>query len=252
MLGALVALAVVGQERTFVHSSTSEYKTYEMSGFTVLASPAAVSDRKACDQALGLLSNKLVEIKRILPHAAYEKLKGVKIWVERDNPDNLGAVYHPSKEWLKQHGYNTDKEKCVELGNIRNFVSWSQTTQPLMVLHELAHAYHHQVLGYDDKDVKARFDAAVASGAYDNVMFVSGGTKKAYALTNEKEFFAEVSESYFGCNDFYPFDRRQLASFDKPTYEMLVAAWGLPAGEARELGSSATDEVLRSLGRSRN
>ena len=28
-----------------------------------------------------------------------------------------------------------------------------------------------------------------------------------YALTNHKEFFAEMSEAYFGMNDFFPFNR---------------------------------------------
>ncbi len=32
-----------------------------------------------------------------------------------------------------------------------------------------------------------------------------GPTREHYALTDEKEFFAEMTEAYFGANDFYPF-----------------------------------------------
>lgn len=253
MIGAL-ALVILGLQdpapRPFVHSKTSEYKRYEMSGFVVLASPAAVNDRKACDEALGMLYVKLAEVRRILPRAAYEKLKGTKVWVERDNPELIGAAYHPSAEWLRMNGFNKDKEKGVEIGNIRNFVSWNQTTQPMMVVHELAHAYHHQVLGFDNKRVDGMFQSALAAKTYEKVSFVSGGERRHYALENAKEFFAEASEAYFGCNDFFPFDRRQLAAFDKETYAMLAETWGLQAGESKEIGSSATPEVLKGLGRS--
>jgi hypothetical protein len=259
---AFVLAALVGVEpgsaqdpplarRDFIHSPTSEYKKYEMSGFIVMASPTVVRDRKACDQALGLLYTKLAEIKRIVPRAAYEKIKGTKVWVERDNPENTGAVYHPSAAWLQQNGYNTDKEKGVEIGNIRNFVSWVETTQPMMVLHEVAHAYHDQVLSYKNPVVSAAFQAAVKSEQYELVQFVSGGKKRHYGLNNDKEFFAEASEAYFGCNDFYPFDRHQLSTFDRPTYEMLVGVWGLPSGESRTVGTSATAEVLKGMGRTK-
>lgn len=250
----LVLLAMLGVHQTpgsstFVHSKTSEYKQYEMSGFNVLASPAVVKDRKACDEALGLLYTRLAEAKRILPRAAYEKLKGIKVWVERDNPDNAGAVYHPSAEWLRMHGYNTDKERSVEIGNIRNFVVWNQATQPMMLIHELAHAYHHQVLGYGEKSIEAAFHASVDAKLYEDVPFVSGGRKRHYALENSKEYFAEASEAYFGCNDFFPFDRKQLASYDKATYALMVESWGMPSGESKDLGTSATPDVLKSLGR---
>jgi hypothetical protein len=248
---SLLLLAALTEQSAFVHSPTAEYKKLQLAGFTVLVSPAVMADARSAEQALGLLETKLREVKRVVPAQALEKIARTQVWVERDNPDVMGAVYHPSAEWLKDHGYNPDKEKGVEIGNIRNFVDWATRTQPMMVLHELAHAYHHQVVGYADKRVRAAFDAATKSGAYDKVLFVSGGEKKAYAMTNVMEYFAESSEAYFGVNDFFPFNRWQLLSTDRPMYEALVAAWGLPRGEAMAVGSSATPEVLRSIGRTR-
>jgi hypothetical protein len=52
-------------------------------------------------------------------------------------------------------------------------------------------------------------------------------------------------------NDFYPFDRWQLIKHDRPMYEVLVAAWGLPSGQSKVIGSSATTEVLKGVGRYR-
>lgn len=249
MLAAL-ALAACAQS-AFVHSKTSEYTVRTVGDFKVYVSPAAMSDKQGVFEALGLLDTKLSEIKRIVPGKAYTELAKVKIWVERDNPGNRGAVYHPSAKWLEDNGYNKDKEKSVELGNIRNFVDWATRTQPMMVLHELAHAYHHQVVGYGDKSIKTAYESAVESGSYDSVPFVSGGDKKAYALNNAMEYFAESSEAYFGVNDYFPFDRWQLVKHDRTGYEALVTAWGLPRGQSMVVGTSATPDVLKSMGRSR-
>ena len=39
------------------------------------------------------------------------------------------------------------------------------------------------------------------------------------------EYFAELSESYFGTNDFYPFIRAELKVHDPRGFEVLKAAW---------------------------
>ena len=45
------------------------------------------------------------------------------------------------------------------------------------------------------------FEKARLSSQYKSVEHVNGSTKKAYAMNNKKEYFAELSESYFGYND---------------------------------------------------
>jgi hypothetical protein len=47
-----------------------------------------------------------------------------------------------------------------------------------------------------------------------------------YALTDQKEFFAEMSESYFGMNDFFPFDRRELKREEPEIFKVLEDVWG--------------------------
>ena len=50
--------------------------------------------------------------------------------------------------------------------------------------------------------------------------------QRAYALTNAKEYFAELTEAYYGFNDFYPFNREQLQAFDPAGYALVEQAWG--------------------------
>jgi len=60
------------------------------------------------------------------------------------------------------------------------------------------------------------------------VAFITGGKKKAYAATNAAEYFAELSEAYFGKNDFFPFTKIELERHDPVGFEMLKKAWGEP------------------------
>jgi hypothetical protein len=64
--------------------------------------------------------------------------------------------------------------------------------------------------------------------------------REHYALTNQKEFFAEMTESYFGSNDFYPFVAGELKQAEPEIFELLAEIWGpLPVrGSARPKGKS--------------
>lgn len=114
----------------------------------------------------------------------------------------------------------------VELGNARNFISWTKQ-QPWMVLHEMAHAYNDQVIG-DDPRIKAAHEEMKKSGAYESVPYIGGGKKRHYALENEKEYFAESTEAFFGKNDFYPFVRAELEKADPRICALLKELWGRP------------------------
>jgi hypothetical protein len=70
-------------------------------------------------------------------------------------------------------------------------------------------------------------------GLYAKVKYLDRGERKAYATTDEKEYFAELSEAYFGRNDFFPFDRDELKAHDAAGYELMTRAWGQPRVEKR-------------------
>ena len=48
-----------------------------------------------------------------------------------------------------------------------------------------------------------------------------------YALTDQKEFFAEMTEAYFGMNDFFPFNRAELMTEEPEIFELLRKVWGV-------------------------
>lgn len=209
----------------FVQPPTSQYTRLKVSEFNVLVSPAAELTPKLLKPTLALLAFRLRQVKQEVPAAAFKRLKEVSLWIEVNDPRNAAAAYHPDAGWLKDNGYNVDMAHCVEIGNMANFLKW-QHIQPSMVLHELAHSFHFRVVGEADY-IKAAYEHAVASHIYDSVPFVTGGLRRAYALTNQYEYFAECSEAYFGRNDFFPFIRSEFKKFDPQGYAAIERAWGI-------------------------
>ncbi len=205
---------------------TSEYSRKTLRGWTVLVnSELPKSDAKLAADVLELVDAKLLDLTRVVPKAAVEKLRRVTIWIERENSRVPGGVYHPSRHWLIAHEMNPDKAKCVEFGNAKNFLRWS-IDQPNLVLHEMSHAYHDQVLGFDNASVREAYARAKESKTYDAVLRINGHTERAYAMNNEQEYFAELSEAYFGTNDFFPFVRAEVKQHDPRMNELLKKVWG--------------------------
>lgn len=233
MMGLVGVPAMAGEpeEPVFVHEATDSYTTQTMHGFTVRVSAAAMAHPETTDPALVLLREELAEVIELTPVHTHKVLRSVVIWVEHNAPEHPCACYHPGRQWLIENGFNPDKEKGIEIANPKNFVEWTKRDQPLMVLHELAHAYHDLALGYDHALVASCFEKAKKSGKYDEVMHVSGKPRKHYALSNDREYFAELTESYFGKNDFEPFTREELKVFDPAGFAMIEELWLRPIEE---------------------
>jgi hypothetical protein len=207
---------------------TSNYEVRQIEGWSVLVNKGFGREEPAlCKETLTLLRHQLYQVVRKVPAPAVAKLRKVRIWVEEKERNHACMAYHPSSGWLRNHGMNPEKARCVEVANARTFLSWTRE-QPWMVLHELAHAYHHQFLGgFGSKEVLAAYNRAMKAKLYDAVLRYNGKTVKAYATNNQMEYFAEATEALFGTNDFYPFVRAELMKHDPQGYELLTKLWGL-------------------------
>ncbi len=227
LAGMIVDLARGVEQTSQGFEPTTAYRVHHLEGWEVLVNGRFLeSNPPRAEKTLELLRFQLYQIVRRLRPEAVANLRKVRIWVELDEPHHPCMAYHPDAGWLRAHGMNPDKARCVEIANAENFLAWT-LDQPWMVLHELAHAYHHQWLpdGFGNPAIKGAFERAKGAGLYDAVLRVGGVKAKAYALTNPQEFFAEASEAYFGTNDFYPFVRPELRILDPATHDLLERIW---------------------------
>ncbi len=183
-------------------------------------------------RALRFLEAKLSDIKAVLPADKVKRLQAVTIVLDLTH-GTLGPMqYHPSAGWLRANGYATDLAKCVHLPRAADVATVRNIReQPWAILHELAHAYHDQVLGFDEPRIRAAYEKYRKSGHGAKVLRHDGRRVRHYALTDHKEFFAEMTESYFGVNDFFPFNRAELQESEPEIYQLLRQIWETPAAK---------------------
>lgn len=187
-------------------------------------------DERLLARAIELLDKQLAEIEQKVPAKAVSELKKVPLYFSPQYASTRPrAEYHPSSDWLRNNGRDPVMAKAIEFSNIRVFEAETRR-MPNFALHELAHAYHDRVLGFDQPNIRETFQRAKASGKYESVFRQdSEGRRrkdKAYAMTNHKEYFAELTEAFFSTNDFFPFDRSELNAHDPAAVQMLQTAWG--------------------------
>jgi len=180
-------------------------------------------------RALRFLENKLSDIEAVMPEDKVKKLQSVTIVLDLTH-GKLGPMqYHPSAGWLKANGYSTDLAKCVHLPRAADLPTKRNINeQPWVILHELAHAYHDQVLGFGHSRIREAYENYRKSGRGEKTLLFNGKRGRHYALTNEKEFFAEMTEAYFGVNDFFPFTRAELRESEPEIYSLLRDIWEMP------------------------
>jgi hypothetical protein len=227
LAGLLAGSAALAQDRNY--DPQSVYEQQSVHGFTVLLSPQLLAQARAAADVRAELARQFGEVVEVVPPSAVSALRKVRVWVEWSRRPDAGAEFHVSQRWLEKNGYNPAKAGGIEIANSLNFVSWSRAEQPCMVLHELAHAYHFLVLGESHPEIAAAYRRAVESRSYESVDYFGGGKRRAYALVDEKEYFAELSEAYFCRNDYFPFTRADLQRHDPVGYALLERLWGKAA-----------------------
>lgn len=201
----------------------------QLEGWTLKVDPVLLRREHAevKKRAFAALANHLQRVKYIVAADRLEQLQKLPIWIELENPVLGNMQYHPARGWLVANGHDPRFVKHVHIPRAKNLYArhmWAK--HPYVVLHELAHSYHDQVLGFDYPDIIAAYDEAKEKKIYEDVLLFTGRKDRHYGLTNHKEYFAESTEAYFGVNDFYPFVRAELKEHDPCMFDLLKDVWG--------------------------
>jgi hypothetical protein len=223
---ATVVMAATSLAKPEIHRI--DHQTREVEGWTVHIDPELLKGEhmETGDLALRILGERLHEITLMLPSGPVAKLKEVPVYLDRAHP--LGnAHYHPDGDWLERHGYDPAMAKAVHFTGAASLIREARSPhRTSVVLHELAHAYHDRVLGFDHPGILAGYKAFCDSRLFDQVATVGGATRPHYGLTDHKEFFAEMTETFFVGNGYFPFNHFLLHQKHLPTYELIAAIWG--------------------------
>lgn len=205
-----------------------DHKIQQIEGWNVHVDVSLLEGehKETGDLALRILAERLHQISLRLPAEPVARMKEVPIYIDRDHP--LGnAHYHPDAGWLSRHGYDPAMAKAIQLTRAASLIHEARSPDSgSVVLHELAHAYHDRVLGFDHPEILAGYKEFCDSRKFDNTAHVAGGNRPHYGLTDHKEYFAEMTETFFVSNDYYPFNHYQLYQEHPLTYELIGRIWG--------------------------
>lgn len=209
----------------------TEHKVHLIEGWTVHVDTRLLSDENATvgRHALRIVENQLFRIRLVVSDEKVKRLQQVPIWLDLTCGELKAMQYHPSAGWLRAQGYSSDLAKCVHIPQVKSFINArTLREQPDVMLHELAHAYHDQELSFEHAEIKAAWVRFKESKKYESVLHIRGDKSKHYGLTTQMEFFAEMTEAYFGMNDFYPFNSAELKKEEPQLFQLLETLWGKP------------------------
>jgi hypothetical protein len=221
------ALALACMNPAIAYEPTSHYTEKEMHGWNVFVNNALLPGGEKAETgaaAIKQLDRDLAKIKSCLADKPLNKLLKVGIWLEVDTtngPHGRTPVfhYHPFLGWLETMDFHPGKHKCVELSRADALVKSGRSGRSAhILLHELAHAYHDQVLSLDNPDILAAHKRARENGKYPR--------RDRGVRANHKEFFAGVSTRYFSTRE----ERDALAERDPVLLKKLQEFWGTPKG----------------------
>ena len=205
----------------------------EIEGWKVHIDPKMLQGEHSAEgaRALTMLASHLQRIAIMIPEDRLKQLQTLEIWIEHDHPEiNVEpGPYHPGVGWLVERGYDPRLAKKVHITRAASLLERQQLAKhPSVILHELSHAFHDQILGgYEEPRILAAYKKAMDAGIYDKVLDHTGRKVRAYAATNQMEYFAEGTEAYFDRNDFYPFVRAELKEHDPVFHDLLEEIWGV-------------------------
>ena len=217
-------LDVTKMPALYFYGEETDYIVRERHEFSIYVSEKALEESpKLAEAAFETIESQLNYMVTRFPVKAIEKLReaGVKIILNDECADGEGlfcetdygncpfACYVPNVVWLEEF-----KKKSVLIRNLNSLLE-STHDQPALLIHEMAHAYHDLIvpLGFDNQVIYNAWEKAKDSGKYEKVPHIWSGDwnnrphKRAYALQNEREFFAEMTEALWLRNDYAPFTR---------------------------------------------
>ena len=226
------------------------YRTLQIAGFVVLADPDVVEPPETLERSpLQVLEGELKTIGRIVHAQALAELRKLTIWAEWDENQGLGngrsgkavAVYYGgSQRGMLAAGKNPLKANNITILSTRDLTREHQPGRDsgrCVLLHEMVHAVHHKILGFDNARITAAYQQALERGKLE---------RGSYAATNPPEFLAEMSCAYLDRLQYFPRDREELKKHDPATFQLMATIWSgaeSAANKARKADQPDTLEL---------
>lgn len=184
-------------------------------------------------QACGKFIDALGQVTQQLPANARPFFEGVRFFLMLGEKSALGGHRSGMRfvrrgEPREANGYDPRWANGIVVYSTTNLMFLSELWTRKAILHEMAHAWHIGHWPEKHPPILSAWQQAMERGLYREVQDVNGKLiPKAYATTNQLEYFAELSAAWFVGIDHFPYDRAGLQRYDPVGAAMVEAMWSL-------------------------
>ncbi len=209
------------------YTPTALYENRDIDGWHVNISPQLVAQPGLCATMVTLLNYKLHMIDHFIAEPGRKQLHEIPIWLEISQAGPY-IRYCGKSGPLNDAAVNPDKFGAVEIRDSQSMLKWAMIEQS-DVLHALALAYYDRHAAKPDselgKKIQAAYENAKNDDGFKSVLRFDGQRVPHPGLVSERQYFADLMESYFLVNDHYPFIRCELKDQDSNGFAIIAGLW---------------------------
>lgn len=193
---------------------------------TVVEKELFDNDSELTEQAARRLEKNIAEAIKRFPPRAQAQFDGITYYLFYGERSTYGGSKGGLWYFRSNNRIAKRLDNSIIVRSARNYRGLSDLWALKAAAHELSHAYHYYNWRGFQADLLKAYKNAKQKGLYRNVKDVDGrNIETAYALTNYKEYFAELSAIYFTEGNYDPFNRRGLQQYDPLGYALIQKAW---------------------------
>ena len=213
--------------------SRREYRRQPGEWKVMVEEDMAVAEPKLTASANSKLQQMLTDILGKLPPATHAHVKELNFYLMWGPKSPKGGNKTGMRAVMKADPVNHPLhdpawKNAVIIYSTSNYMGLDDLIVRKSLTHEISHTWHLRDWPAKHPDIVEAWQAAKQAGLYTNVEDYKGKTiASAYALTNEYEYFAELSAMYFIGGTQFPYDRQGLKKYDPRGYAIVEQYWGM-------------------------
>lgn len=212
---------------------TREYVRIEGQWQIFVESNMAAADPEKTAKATRKLQLALSEILASLPTHSHRMVQGLKFFLMWGEESPLGGLKSGMRA-VRDGGhpglptFDPAWKNAIIIYSTRNFLGLDKVWTNGALVHEISHSWQLAHWPVDDARFMQPWRAAKSAELYRGVIDYKGNiVLTGYALTNQLEYFAELSTIYFVGGNYHPFDKAGLKKYDPAGYQMVENVWGI-------------------------
>lgn len=202
------------------------YEKVPVEGFEVLLSPEVRADEPLRISALERTGTSIRYVLNIVPPDRLKPVIGMAIWVESEAPrrGQIANYLVIKAAQLRELGVNPEKERCVEISNVRYFVASEDSARRAM-LAAFSVAIMDRSLGNAKEAIEATYKKALEEKLYPSSASRDKLDIRLYPSAGPEEYFAALTLAHFGVAEFFPFNREDLRIHDPRGAALMTQVW---------------------------